>query len=161
MKLQWRTAWQGQEIVVFREDEEVDRFDAAQIQRVIFVHRDSGDSPGDLVLAVVELADDHLLLPADTGFAGRVNFERQAYWTERACVYWVNEAQASLPLRLRRSRWFLGFAGPSYVRLPRTELTALVERWPLQGPQTWEARKWRRIERNRPFAPADPTELQA
>lgn len=161
MKLQWRTAWQGQEIVVFREDEEIDRFDAAQIQRVIFVHQGSGDSPGDLVLAVVELADDHLLLPADTGFAGRVNFERQDYWTERACVYWVNETQAALPLRLRRGRWFLGFAGPTYVRQPRTELAALVEGWPVQGPQTWEQRKWRRIERNRPFAPADDAQLRA
>jgi hypothetical protein len=161
MKLQWRTAWQGQEIVVFREDEEVDRFDAAQIQRVIFVHQDSGDSPGDLVLAVVELPDEHLLLPADTGFAGRVNFERQAWWTERACVYWVNEAQATLPLRLRRGRWFLGFAGPMYARLPRGALAALVERWPVQGPQTWEQRKWRRIERNRPFARDDGTELRA
>ncbi|MEQ1686299.1 MAG: hypothetical protein ABL916_21830 [Burkholderiaceae bacterium] len=161
MKLQWRTAWQGQEIVVFREDEEIDRFDAAQIQRVIFVHQDSGDSPGDLVLAVVELAEEHLLLPADTGFAGRVNFERQAWWTERACVYWVNEAQAALPMRLRRGRWFLGFAGPTYARLPRTELAALVERWPVQGPQTWEQRKWRRIERNRPFAPDDDAQLRA
>ena len=161
MKFQWRTAWQAQEIVVYREDEEVDRFGAAQILRVLFVHRASGDSPGDLVLAVVELPDDYLLLPADTGFAGRVNFERQAYWNERACVYWVNEAQAALPLRLRRGRWFLGFAGPTYMRLPRAELAALVDRWPLQGPQTWEQRKWRRIERNRPFAPDDETPLRA
>ena len=161
MKFQWRTAWQGQEIVVFREDEEIDRFDAAQIQRVIFVHQASGDSPGDLVLAVVELPDEYLLLPADTGFAGRVNFERQAWWLERACIYWVGEAQANLPLRLRRSRWFLGFSGPTYVRLPRTELAALVERWPLQGPQTWEQRKWQRIERNRPFAHDDETPLRA
>lgn len=161
MKLQWRTAWRGQEIVVFREDEIVDRFDAAQIQRVIFVHQDSGDSPGDLVLAVVELPDDHLLLPADTGFAGRVNFERQAWWTERACVYWVNEAQAALPMRLRRGRWFLGFAGPTYARLPRAELATLIERWSVQGPQTWEQRKWRRIERNRPFAPDDDAQLRA
>ena len=161
MKLQWRTAWQGQEIVVYREDEEIDRFDAGHIQRVLFVHRDSGDSPGDLVLALVELPEDYLLLPADTGFAGRVNFERQTYWSERACVYWVNEAQATLPLRLRRGRWFLGFSGPTYVRLPRAELAALIERWPLQGPQTWEQRKWRRIERNRPFAPDDETPLRA
>ena len=161
MKFSWRTAWQGQEIVVFREDEEVDRLNAAQIQRVVFVHRDSGDSPGDLVQAVVELTDDYLLFPADTGFAGRINFERQAYWTERACVYWVNEAHAALPLRLRRGRWFLGFAPPSFMRVPRAELAALVERWPMQGPQTWEQRKWRRIERSRPFAPTDETQARA
>ncbi len=161
MKFQWRTAWQGQEIVIYREDEEVDRFDAGQVQRVLFVHRGNGDSPGDLVLAVVELPEDYLLLPADTGFAGRVNFERQAYWTERACVYWVNEAQAALPLRLRRGRWFLRFAAPTYLRLPRAELSALVDRWPVQGPQTWEQRKWRRIERNRPFASDDETSLRA
>lgn len=161
MKFSWRTAWQGQEIVVFREDEEVDRLNAAQIQRVVFVHRGSGDSPGDLVQAVVELTDDYLLFPADTGFAGRINFERQAYWTERACVYWVNEAHAALPLRLRRGRWFLGFAPPSFMRVPRAELAALVERWPVQGPQTWEQRKWRRIERSRPFAPTDETQARA
>jgi hypothetical protein len=30
-----------------------------------------------------------------------------------------------------------------------------VDGWALQGPQTWEQRKWRRIERNRPFASSE------
>ena len=155
MKHSWRTAWQGQDIVVFCNDAEVDRLDATQIERVVLVHRGAGDTPGDLLLAVVELRDAVLFFPADTGFAGRVNFERQAFWAERACVYWVTEARAPLPLRLRRGRGFLGLAGPVFTRLPREELAGVVERWPLEGPQTWEQRKWRRIERSRPFAALD------
>jgi hypothetical protein len=153
MKSSWRTAWQGQDIVVFRNEAEVDRLHAPDIDRVVLVHRGSGDSPGDLVQAVVEIGDSALIFPVDTGFTGRVNFERQAFWAERACVYWVNEARAPLPLRLRRSRWFLGLTHPVFTRVPRAELAPLIERWPLQGPQTWEQRKWRRIERSRPFAP--------
>ena len=155
MKHSWRTAWQGQDIVVFRDDAEVDRLDATHIDRVVLVHRGAGDTPGDLQLAVVELRDSTLFFPADTGFAGRVNFERHAFWTELACVYWVNEARAPLPLRLRRGRGFLGLAGPVFTRLPREEVAGLVEGWPLEGPQTWEQRKWRRIERSRPFAALD------
>jgi len=37
----------------------------------------------------------------------------------------------------------------------------VIERWPLQGPQTWEQRKWRRIERSRPFAPPEDEQLRA
>ena len=155
MKHSWRTAWQGQDIVVFRDDVEVDRLDAAQIERVVLVHRGAGDTPGDLLLALVELHETTLFFPADTGFAGRVNFERQAFWAERACVYWVNVARAPLPLRLRRGRGFLGLAGPAFARLPREELASVVGGWPLEGPQTWEQRKWRRIERSRPFAALD------
>src|SRR5687767_14498108 len=76
----WRTAWQGQEIVVFRDEAEVDRVNASQIQRVVFVYESSGESPGDLLYAIVETADDGLIFPAETGFAGRVNFERVDYW---------------------------------------------------------------------------------
>ena len=158
MKSSWRTGWQGQDIVVYRNEAEVDRLHAADIDRVILVHRGSGDSPGDLVQAVVEIGDSTLIFPADTGFAGRVNFERQAYWAERACIYWVSEARAPLPLRLRRSRWLPGLAPQVYTRVPRTELAALIERWPMQGPQTWEQRKWRRIERSRPFASTEAGE---
>ncbi|HEY0855520.1 MAG TPA: hypothetical protein VGE16_00590 [Albitalea sp.] len=152
----WRTAWQGQDIVVFRNEAEVDRFNAAQVQRVVFVYEGSGESPGDLLYAVVELADDCLILPVETGFAGRVNFERVDYWSERGCVYWVHQSRAPLPLRLRRGRWWLRLsAGPAFARLPRAELSTLIERWPLEGPQTWEQRKWRRIERSRPFGGRD------
>jgi hypothetical protein len=158
MKSSWRTAWQGQDIVVYRNDAEVDRLHAPDIDRIVLVHRGSGASPGDLVQAVVEIGDSALIFPADTGFAGRVNFERQPFWAERACVFWVNESRAPMPSRLRRSRWFLGLTSPVFTRVPRAELAPLIERWPLQGPQTWEQRKWRRIERSRPFAAPEDDE---
>lgn len=161
MKTTWRTAWQGQEIVVYRDDAEVDRVAAPQIQRIMFVHRGAGDSPGDLLYAVAELEEECLIFPDYTGFAGRVNFERQAFWAERGCVYWVSDAQVSLPLRLRRGRWLLRGAGPDFVRLPRIEIAPMIEKWPLEGPQTWEQRKWRRIENSRPFASTAPGRLRA
>ena len=161
MRTTWRTAWQGQDIVVYREDEEVDRVNAHDIQRVVFVHRDSGDSPGDLQYAIVELGEECLVFPDYTGFAGRVNFERQAFWAERGCVFWVGDGHASLPGRLRRGRWLLRHAGPQFVRLPRVELAPLIETWPLEGPQTWEQRKWRRIESARPFSNSAPGGLRA
>jgi len=160
MKHAWRTAWQGQDIVVYRDEAEFDRFSADQIQRVMFTHRGSGESPGELELAVVELADEYLVFPSDTGFSGRVNFERQAYWAQRGCVYWVPESRATLPIRLRRGPRFLGFGPPGYARMPKADLAASVERWPLEGPQTWEQRKWRRIERSRPFGPRDRHDSQ-
>jgi hypothetical protein len=148
----WRTAWQGQDIVVFRDEAEVDRVNAAQIQRVVFAYEGNGDSPGDLLYAVVETHDDCLILPAETGFAGRVNFERVDYWAARGCVYWVHRSHAPLPMRLRRGRWWLRLsAGPAFTRVPKPELAPLMDHWPLEGPQTWEQRKWRRIERSRPF----------
>ena len=153
MRTSWRTAWQAQDIVVYRDDVEVDRVPASSIERVVLVHRGSGESPGDLMFAVVELAQDCLLFPADTGFAGRVNFERQAFWAERACIYWASEANASLPMRLRRGLFGLG--APQFARMPRTEFAPLLDRWVLEGPQTWEQRKWHRIERSRPFARTD------
>jgi len=161
MRKNWRTAWQGQEVVVFRDDDEIDRFSAGDVQRVVFVHRGAGESPGDLLYAIVELADDCVILPDFTGFAGRVNFERQAFWAERGCVYWVGESRASLPTRLRRGRWLLRSAGPDFARVPRAELGPLMEAWPLEGPQTWEQRKWRRIENSRPFAATGPGRLHA
>lgn len=152
MSTPWNTAWQGPDLVVFRDEKEVDRFPAAQIERVIFVHRGNGDKPGDLQFALVELPDEHILLPAETGFAGRVNFERLSFWAERQCVYWVPEQKAALPSRLRRSVWLLRPGAPAYTRLPRSELASRVEQWPLEGPQTWEQRKWMRIALGRPFA---------
>ena len=145
MRSTWRTAWQGQDIVVYKDDTIVDRVGANEIRRVVFVHRNAGESPGELLYAVVELEDECLIFPDYTGFAGRVNFERQAFWAEKACVYWVRDTRASLPLRLRRGRWLLRVAGPEYARLPRAELAALIEKWPLEGPQTWEQRKWAHI----------------
>lgn len=161
MRASWRTAWQGQDIVVYRNEAEVDRVHAPAIERVVLLHRGSGDSPGDLVQAVVEVGDSCLIFPADTGFAGRVNFERQAYWAERGCVFWVNESRAPLPLKLRGGRWLLGLSQPVFRRLPRTELAPFVERWSVEGPQTWEQRKWRRIEESRPFAQTGHGQLRA
>ena len=161
MRGSWRTAWQGQDIVVYRDETEVDRVHAPQIERVVFVHRGAGDSPGDLLHAVVVTDTDCLIFPADTGFAGRVNFERQSFWSERACVFWVKETQASLPLRLRRGVWFLRSASPAFVRVPRAELVPLVDAWPLEGPLTWDQRKWRHIENSRPFSSSRDSRLRA
>jgi hypothetical protein len=161
MKTAWRTAWQGPDIIVYRDDLEVDRVSSEQIRRVIFVHRGSGDSLGDLAYAVVELSDDYVILPDHTGFAGRVNFERHAFWAERGCVYWTAEAQAALPASLRRKRRWLRQVGPEFARLPRAELDAAIGSWSLEGPQTWEQRKWRRIEDGRPFSASAPGRLRA
>jgi hypothetical protein len=160
-KPHWRTAWQGQDIVVYRDDVEFDRVASKLIERVVFIYRGRGDSPGDLVRSVVELADETLLFSDSTGFAGRVNFERQPFWAERSCIYWVSETLAPLPLRLRQSRWWPGASGHAFQRLPLTELSATIERWPLQGPQTWEQRKWRRIASSRPLAALCEQRLQA
>lgn len=152
MKMNWRTAWQGEDIVVFRDEEIVDRIHGPDIERVVFVYRGGGESPGDPAFAVVEMADEHVIFPAETGFSGRVHFERQAFWSARACVYWVSERKATLPSRLRPGLWFIRRARASFVRLPRAELASLLAEWPLEGPQTWEERKERRIEMSRPFA---------
>lgn len=161
MRTSWHTTWHGQDIVVYRDDIEVDRVPAGQIERVLFLHRGDGETPGDLSYAVVELEHECLVFAADTGFAGRVNFERHAFWADRACVYWVSQARAVLPVRLRRGRWFMPSSAPLFVRLPRAELAPLIDSWPLKGPQTWEQRKWRRIERSRPFAPPEDEQLRA
>ena len=155
MSSNWRTAWQQQDIVLYRNDAEVDRIRSTEIARVVLVHRGEGSSPGDLVHAVVVLEDDCVIFPADTGFAGRVLFERQPFWQHKACVYWARQAQAPLPWRLRRGIWFLRSATASYVRMPRADLGALMEGWSLQGPQTWDQRKWNQIENSRPFAGAE------
>ncbi|MDB6001180.1 MAG: hypothetical protein JWP52_2879 [Rhizobacter sp.] len=154
MSRNWRTAWQGQHIVVFRGDEEFDRVDSQNIERVMFVHRGPGDSPGDLAYAVIELQDEVLMFSPDTGISGRVLFERQQFWAERGCVFWVSEHMAPLPMRHRRGLWFLRRALPAFERLPRGELASSIDQWPMEGPQTWEQRKWLRIARNRPFAKA-------
>ena len=159
MRTNWRTAWQGQEIVVYRDDTVVDRVSAQDIERVVFVHQGAGDSPGELRYAIVEMRDEVLVFPDYTGFAGRVNFERQAFWAERGCVYWVSDRHASLPARLRRGRWLMRRAEPAYGRMPRAELAGLLDGWPLEGPQTWEQRKWRRIENGRPFSNSSPGQL--
>ena len=151
MKTNWRTSWQQQDIVVYRDEVEVDRLAASRIESVYLVYRGQGDSPGDIGVSVVELDDGYALFEAQTGFAGRVNFERHAFWHERACVYWVSAANAALPWRLRLGAWPGNSPARAYRRLERSELEGCVANWVLEGPETWEDRKKRRIDRSRPF----------
>jgi hypothetical protein len=156
MKPTWRTLWQLNDIVVYRNDVEVDRLPAGRIARVLLVHRGRGDNPGDIDQCVVELAGDegYALFEPGTGFAGRVNFERHAFWRERRCVYWVPAHAATLPWRLRFAVWRGEGASRAFRRLARDELAASIARWPVTSPETWDERKLRRIERNRPFGSA-------
>ena len=48
-----------------------------------------------------------MILPAASGIAGRVHFERQAYWAGRHCIYWVAASKAVLPRTLRPGLWLL------------------------------------------------------
>lgn len=155
MRKHLHTAWQGGELVVTQDDREIDRVNADEIQRVILVCRGMGDTPGDLAFAVIETATDAVVLPAESGIAGRIHFERQAFWAERNCVYWTSEQQASLPRRLRPALWILRRQQPGPMRVPRAELDPTIGQWPLEGPQTWEQRKWERIVRSRPLAQVD------
>ena len=152
MKPTWQTLWQATDLVVERDGREVDRVAAADIERVIIVYADRGATPGDLAFAVLRTADHDLLFPPESGIAGRVHFERQSFWRQRACVYWAPLARARLPRRLCQGLWILRQHQPGFMRLPRTELDPIIERWPLQGPQTWDERKWDRIAQMRPFA---------
>ena len=85
MKTTWRTLWRQNEIVVCRDGVEVDHLSGERIARVLLVYRGQGDMPGDVVQSVVELADDdgYAILEPLTGFADRVNFERQSFWRDR------------------------------------------------------------------------------
>jgi hypothetical protein len=153
MAASFHTQWQGTDLQVLRNEQEIDRLPAHDIRRVILVCRRGGQSPGDLAYAVIETTDHHVLLPASSGIAGRVHFERQAFWQQRPCIYWVDEAAAALPRRLRPGLWVLKRLTPDYARLPREELISCIEQWPLEGPQTWEQRKWERIVRSRQLVP--------
>lgn len=158
-----QTQWQSQDLLVLRDGHEVERLRADDIQRVILAHRHGGTTPGDLEWALVELGQDALLLPPASGIAGRIHFEHQAFWNQRQCVHWVDARHAALPWRMRLasggglfSRW-----RPDYRRVPRGEIAALAARWPLQGPQSWEQRKWEHIHRTRLFAPLDASMAEA
>lgn len=154
-----QTAWQGNDLLVLRDDKEVDRIPASDIRRVILVCKRSGDTPGDLSYALIETDEHHVLLPASSGIAGRVHFERQAFWAQHPCIYWVTEAQAPLPRRLRAGLWLLRRPRLSYARLPRSDIEPQLQNWPLEGPQTWEQRKWERIVKSRLIAPP-PTQQE-
>ena len=148
----YSTRWDGAEILVLDDEKVIDRIPASEIRRVILVSERS-DAPTDLSFAVIETTSDHVLLPAETGIAGRVHFERQSFWAERPCVYWVAAARAVLPRHLLPGVWLLRRHRPGYMRVPRAELAATLENWPLEGPQSWEQRKWARIVANRGLPP--------
>ena len=145
------TRWDGTDLVVSRGTAEVDRLRGADIRRVILVC-DGGDTPSELQFAIVETATEHVLLPASSGIAARVYFERQLYWTQRACIYWVTGRHAPLPRHLCSGVWLLRSHRPGYLRLTAAQLAALLAQWPLEGPQTWEQRKWANIAVTRSFA---------
>jgi hypothetical protein len=160
MNITWRTAWQGQDIVVYREkagtEEELDRLHAPSIERVIFVYRSTGETLSDICYALVQLPDELVVFPLETGFAGRVHFERQAFWAEKANVYWAIDNTAPLPLKSLAGRWWWRPKGPSYSRMSSKAMLAALENWPVEGPQTWEQRKWASIAKNQPFANFGP-----
>ncbi|HET9646576.1 MAG TPA: hypothetical protein VFP68_25165 [Burkholderiaceae bacterium] len=155
MRMSLHTVWQSMELVVQQNDREVDRIPAHDIQRVILVCRAGGETPGDLSFAIIETVSEAVVLPAESGIAGRVHFERQSFWSERNCVYWVDGSQVSLPRGLRSGFWLLGRQRPGYMHVPRSDVDSAIDQWPLQGPQTWEQRKWERIARYKLLAPLD------
>lgn len=152
MKPIWHTQWQAMDLVVKRDGREIDRVAAAEIELAIVVYTDRGATPGDLAFVVLRTRTHDLLLPPETGIASRLHFERQPFWHTRRCVYWAPADQATLPRRLCQGLWILRQHTPGFLRLARDELDAVISRWPLEGPQTWDERKWELIERMRPFA---------
>lgn len=147
------TRWEGNDLLVLRNEQEIDRIASREIHRVILACR-GGDTPSDLRFALVETTSEFVVLPAASGIAGRVHFERQSFWMQRPCVYWVDESRAHLPRRMLPGVWLLRRQQPGYARVPHEELAAVVEQWPLEGPQSWEQRKWAHIVRNRLLPPA-------
>jgi hypothetical protein len=147
-----RTSWRADEIVVTRGGECVDRLRANEIERVTLVHAGDGESPGDVRTVLFELADRAVLLDAASGIAGRVLFERQAYWAQRRCIYWVNDRQLIWQAVEGAQRWrFLRPRVPPHRVLTPATTAALVARARPTGPHTWDERKQHRIERRRPF----------
>lgn len=157
MKRQWHAAWQAQDIVVTLGGREIDRIDGRDIRRVIFVENRQMRTASDHAFAIVDLGDEQIVFPSDSGLAGLVHFERQSFWHRRPCVYWLPpEAAARLPARCRARRWWLLRRGaPIYSRVARAELAEVLD-GPVapEGPQCWEERRWQHIQdRQSMFAP--------
>jgi hypothetical protein len=146
-----RSSWQGDEIVITRGDELIDHLGADEIERVTLVHAATGDSPGEVRAAVFELPDRVVLLGAESGIAGRVLFERQAYWSQRNCIFWVSERCVAWPEIHGESRWLFARSVPQHRQLTAAAARALFERADATGPHTWDQRKQVRIERRRLF----------
>jgi hypothetical protein len=140
--------WDGPQLAVTRGGEVADRVSADDIRRVILACR-GGDTPSHLDFALIDTGTEHVLLPASSGIAAPVYFERQSWWTERACIWWLTARHAPLPRHLYSGVWLLRRHQPGFLRLPADELQALVATWPLEGPQTWEQRRWARGATNR------------
>ena len=68
-----QTRWQAMDLIVSRDGQEVDRVGACDIERIILVYRDRGDTPGDLAYAVLQTREHDLLFPPESGIAGRVH----------------------------------------------------------------------------------------
>lgn len=147
-----KACWRGDEIVVSRGAECIDRLPASDIRRVTLIHHGAGESPGDVRAALFQTTERAVLLRATSGVAGSVLFERQAYWSQRNCIYWVGERCVAWRLALGGSRWSRGHSGlPEHCRLSPADAASLLERADVTGPHTWDQRKQYRIERRRPF----------
>ena len=148
---QLRTCWQAEGIVVTRGDELIDRLPADDIERVTLVHIGAGESPIEVHAAIFDLPERVVVLGAQCGIAGRVLFERQAYWSQRNCIYWVNNRLVAWPAIEGESRWSFARQLPPYQQLTPAQAGALFERSAVTGPHTWDRRKQYRFERQRPF----------
>jgi hypothetical protein len=153
MKTTWRTLWQHNDIVVYRDEVEVDRLPADAIERVYLVYRGQRQhaerhrrrrSSSSSATRASRCSSPRPASPgASTSSASR---------TGRSVV-----ASTGSP---RRSRCCRGGCAPARGAVkPTTGLPAPAPRrarrlrraLQLEGPQTWEDRKRRRIERSRPF----------
>ena len=155
MKDTWRTAWQGQDIVVYRAhgqtEEEAGRLHAPHIERVIFVFRSSGERLSDIRFALVQTSAEVILVPIETGFSSRVHFERQAFWAERANIYWAAYNDAPQAIKRATGGWWSRLRGLKYGPIPSEGVATAIDTWTMEGPQTWEQRKWEHIAKNQPF----------
>jgi len=149
------TSWQADEIVVTRGDEWVEQLHADEIERVTLVHCAAGESPSEVCAAIFDLPDRVVLLDAASGITGRILFERQSYWSQRNCIYWVSERSVAWPDGPSDSRWWPSRHRPRHLRLTPAAAAALFDRSDLSGPHTWEQRKQYRIERRRLFPGRD------
>jgi hypothetical protein len=147
-----KTCWRADEIVVTQGGQLIDRLRATRIDRVTLVHTGEGESPGEVRAALFQTVGRAVLLGAESGIAGRVLFERQAYWSQRRCIYWVAEGDVDWPMVFGKSRWPFGRPHlPHHCCLTSTAVATLLDRAVPSGPHTWDQRKQRRIERRRPF----------
>ena len=69
----------------------------------------------------------------------------------KQCVYCVSSGSGARPWRLWVGAWPGSSPARAYRRIERSEIESCVANWALEGPETWEDRKKRRIERKNPF----------